>query len=211
MKTAATIILSLLNAVAQAQNGAPSELARFSLTPFGGYTFGGRFSDAREPVTAETRDSPHVGLILDIRETANTQWELFYSRQRSEADLQITSPGNAWVDLDAHYLQLGGTWVADGDRARPFLAATLGATRFDPDPLDFDARTFFSFGVGAGWQLHYLDRVGFRLEARLLGTFLRSDKAFFCQTGPNENICAIAANSDLYWQFQTSAGLQFRF
>jgi hypothetical protein len=45
----------------------------------------------------------------------------------------------------------------------------------------------------------------------LLGTFLRSDSALFCETGVDENVCAIAADSDMYWQFQTSLGVVFRF
>jgi hypothetical protein len=101
--------------------------------------------------------------------------------------------------------------VADGLRARPFLAATVGATRFDPDPLTFDSENFFSFSIGAGWQVQPSARLGLRLEGRLLGTFLHSDTELFCATGPDENICAIAADSDMFWQFQTSLGVILRF
>lgn len=187
------------------------ELARFSLTPFGGYTFGGEFKDAEDMLAVEVDDAPHLGLIFNIREGANTQWEIFYSSQQSEADTAEVSPTQPMVDLDIQYLQIGGTYVADGDRARPYLAATIGGTRFDPGPLTFDSEHFFSFGVGAGWYVAATERLDLRLEGRVLGTFLRSDTELFCETGPVENICAIAADSDLYWQFQTSLGFAFRF
>lgn len=192
-----------------------NEIPRFSLTPIGGYTFGGEFADKAGILAVEVDDSPHYGLIANIRESANTQWEIYYSRQQSEADTSELSTGtpvgDAVVDLDVQYLHVGGTYVADGLRARPFLAATVGATRFDPDPLTFDSENFFSFGVGAGWQLQPTERLGVRVEGRVFGTLLRSDTDLFCQTGPEENICAISADSDVYWQFQTTLGVVFRF
>ncbi len=186
------------------------EIPRYSLTPFGGYTFGGEFKDEDGMLKVEVDDAAHAGLIFNIRESANTQWEVFYARQSSEADTTDVAAGPA-VDLDVQYLHIGGTYVADGVRARPFLAATLGATRFDPDPLTFESENFFSFGIGAGWQYQATERLGLRLEGRLLGTLLRSDSALFCQTGEEENICALAADGDFYWQFQTSLGAVFRF
>ncbi|HZD53137.1 MAG TPA: hypothetical protein VE175_08825 [Woeseiaceae bacterium] len=197
---------------AAAEGGGGFELPRVSLTPIAGYTFSGEFEDEAGVASVEVEDAAHYGLILDMRESAHTQWEVFYALQETEADTSEL-PGSAAgaTDLDIQYLQVGGTYVADGLRARPFLAAAVGVTRFDPDPLTFDSENFFSFGVGAGWQLQPMERLGLRLEGRLLGTFLGSDTDLFCQTGPDDNVCAISVDGDTYWQFQTSLGLIFRF
>jgi opacity protein-like surface antigen len=210
-KLAAVAAVLLLAAVSHGQDLAANEIPRFSLTPFGGYTFGGEFEDEEGSLSVEVDDAAHFGLIFNIRESANTQWEIFYARQESEADTSEVSATQPVVDIDVQYLHIGGTYVADGNLARPFLAAGIGGTRFDPGPLTFDTENFFSFSIGAGWQVQPTDRLGLRLEGRLLGTFLRSDTALFCETGPDENICAIVANSDLYWQFQTSLGAVFAF
>lgn len=204
---------AMLMAITAADAAEPpgSELAPFSLTPFGGYTFGGTFKDEEDTLAVEVDNAAHVGLIFNIRESANTQWEIFYSMQQSDADTAEVTPSQPVVDIDIHYLHIGGTYVADGGRARPYLAATVGGTRFDPGPLTFDTENFFSFGIGAGWYVNASERLDIRLEARALGTFLRSDTALFCQTGPDENICAILADSELFWQFQTSVGFAFRF
>ena len=202
--------LALAN-VSHGQKLTANELPQYSLTPFGGYTFGGEFRDEEDTVSVDVDDAAHFGLIFNIRESANTQWEFFYARQSSEADTSEVSATEPLVDIDVQYLHLGGTYVADGNRARPFLAATVGGTRFDPGPLSFDSENFFSFGIGAGWQLQPTDRLGMRLEGRVLGTVLRSDTELFCQTGPNQNVCAITSKGDIYWQFQTSLGLVFRF
>lgn len=201
--------LAMSGAAAAAENAIPA----FSATPIGGYTFGGEFEDAAATASVEVEEAAHYGLIVNLRESANTQYELFYARQESEADiagLPAGAPAGS-VDLDVQYLHVGGTYVADGLRARPFLAATVGATRFDPDPLTFDSENFFSFGLGAGWQFASTERLGLRLESRLLGTFLRSDSELFCETGPEENLCAISTDSDMYWQLQASLGVVFRF
>lgn len=197
--------------VSSAQTTDASQLPRFSLTPFAGYTFGGEFEDEDAMQSVDTDDAAHFGLVFDIRESANTQWEIFYSQQQTEADTSVVAPMQPVTDIDIQYLQVGGTYVADGERARPFLAATLGATRFDPGPLTFDSENFFSFGVGAGWYLRASERLSFRLEARALGTLLRSDSDLFCETGPDDNVCALVADGDFFWQLQTSLGVALRF
>jgi opacity protein-like surface antigen len=209
---ATVLVASLLAAGAsQAQERERDEISRFTLTPYGGYTFGGTFENEEDSLAVEVDDAAHFGLIFNLRESANTQWEIFYSRQQSEADTSEVSPTQPVTDIDVQYLHIGGTYVADGARARPFLAAGIGGTRFDPDPLAFDSENFFSFSVGAGWQVQPTDRLGLRLEGRLLGTILSSDSQLFCATGPEENVCAIASEGDMYWQFQTSLGVVFRF
>lgn len=211
--TLARSSIALLLVAGSAAHARSFDLPRVSLTPIGGYTFGGEFEDEVGDLSVEADAAAHYGLILNLRESPRTQWEVFYALEQTEADLSALPPGGAvdTMDLDIQYLQAGGTYVAEGQAARPFLAATVGVTRFDPDPLTFDSENFFSFGLGAGWQLQPTDRLGLRLEARLLGTFLNADTALFCRTGPDENVCAIRANGDMYWQLQTSLGLIFSF
>src|SRR5690606_34295772 len=118
-----------------AQGREAGELPRFSLTPYGGYTFGGEFKDDAQSLSVELDDAAHLGLIFNVRQTANTQWEVFYAREEAEADTAEVSPAHPETDIDVQYLHLGGTYVGDGEWARPFLAAGIGGTRFDPGPL----------------------------------------------------------------------------
>ncbi len=210
--TVAVAIIALAASAAAAAD--PADIPLFSVTPVGGYTFGGEFEDAAATASVDVDDAAHWGLVFNLRHSARTQWEVFYARQQSEARVEAL-PGlmaqAGTVDLDVQYLHVGGTYVAAGERARPFLAAGVGVTRFDPDPLSFDSENFFSFGIGAGWQFAASERLGVRLESRLLGTFLRSDSELFCETGQEDNLCAIATDSDMYWQLQASLGVVFRF
>lgn len=205
-----TIIVCVVLLAATAVN-AQTETSRFELTPFAGITFGGEFEDMTSSESLQLDDNASFGLILDIRESANTQWEILYSRQATRADTTDLPTSGASFDVDVHYIHGGGTYLGEGDRARPFLAATIGATHFEPGLDDFGSETFFSFSIGAGFQLRPNDRLGIRLEARAYGTVLESDTELFCRTGPTENICAIRSEGTILWQLQTLAGFVFRF
>ena len=205
-----TIFVCVVLLAATAVN-AQTETSRFELTPFAGITFGGEFEDMTSSASLELDDKASFGLILDIRESANTQWEILYSRQATRADTTDLPTSGASFDVDVHYIHGGGTYLGEGDRARPFLAATIGATHFEPGLDDFGSETFFSFSIGAGFQIRPNDRLGIRLEARAFGTVLESDTELFCRTGPGENICVIRSEGTILWQLQTLAGFVFRF
>ncbi len=184
---------------------------KFELTPFAGFVTGGEFDDTTSSASLELDDSSSFGLILDIRESANTQWEILYSRQITEADTTALPISGPSLDMDVHYIQGGGTYLFDGDAARPFLAATIGAAHFEPGLSGVDSETFFAFSIGTGLQIRPNDRFGIRLEARGYGTLLDSDTDLFCQSDPAGAICAVRVEGTVLWQFQAMAGFVFRF
>ena len=181
------------------------------ITPFAGYRFGGTFDTADTSIDYEMEDSSSFGLILNFRHKSNTQWEIFYSQQRSEATFSEISVIDQVVDVDIHVLQLGGTYVGEGDKMRPYVAMTLGGTHIRTDSVDSADDTFFSGSIGIGMKLMPSSRIGIRVEARAYGTLLSSDTKLFCQTGPDQNICAVQVDGNLLSQFETFAGITFRF
>ena len=183
----------------------------FELTPFAGVTGGGDFEDVVSGAELSLDDSSSFGLILNIDESANTQWEVLYSRQATEADTTGLPISGASMDIDVQYLQGGGTYLFDGDTARPYLAATIGASRFEPGPGSVDSETFFSFSIGTGLHIRPNDRLGVRLEAGAFGTLLDSHSELFCESGPAGAICAVQVDGTVLWQFQAFAGIVFRF
>lgn len=191
--------------------GALGAESRLEITPYGGYRFGGTFEDETASRSIELDDRGSVGLIVDLRESANTQWEVLYSRQDTAADTAGLPGLDPATDVDVHYLQLGGTYQGDGERARPYLALTLGGTHFEPRTAGLDGDTFWSFSVGAGLQLLPAERLGVRLEARAFGTLVESDSSLFCTSGPEGGTCAIAVDGRMLWQLEVFAGLAFRF
>ena len=187
--------------------------ARFEITPFGAYSFGGTFNDIESDLSLKLDDSASYGLIFDFREGYNTQWEVLYSKQSTEARASGLISGDPTLDVDIHYLQGGGTYQGDGQLWRPYLAATIGAAHFNVRTPGYNSDTFFSFSLAPGLQFRPNERVGLRLEARLYGTLVRSDSALFCVSDPagGTDGCAITIAGEVLWQLQAMAGIVFRF
>lgn len=204
---AAAFLLLCLTGSAFAQ----SSPGNFEITPYGGYRFGGSFKDIDLDLSADVDDSAAYGLILNLRESGNTQWELIYSRQSTAVDTTEFTYPDPSLDVDFQNLQIGGTYMGEGQLARPYVAATLGGTYISPSAADLDSDTFWSFSIGGGLQVFPTKRIGLRLEARAWGTLLSSSSSLFCSSGPLGGACAIAVDGDALWQIETFAGVVFRF
>jgi hypothetical protein len=181
------------------------------ITPFFGYRFGGTFESEDLSTKYEMQDSSSFGLLLNFRHKGNTQWEILYSQQNSEAQYSGAAGPDPVVDVDIHVLQLGGTYRGDGEKARPYLAATMGGTYIRTESNGSKSDTFFSGSIGVGMMFLPRSRVGIRVEARAYGTLVDSNSDIFCQTGPNQNICAIRIDGNLLSQVEVFAGITFRF
>lgn len=206
-------LLISLAFLASTQAVAQSEPLRFEITPFGAYSFGGTFNDEDSDVTGEIQDSASFGFLFDFRESSNTQWEILYSQQSTEASFSGLTVPDTVLDMNVHYLQGGGTYQGDGGKVRPYLAATIGATHFEVRTEGFDSDTFFSFSIGTGLQIRPNERLGLRLEARAFGTLIKSGSSLFCVSDPAGGTagCAITLTGEVLWQIQTMAGIVFRF
>ena len=179
----------------------------FEITPFGGYRFGGTFEITGSDESYELEDSASFGLILNLREAQNTQWELLYSSQSTDAELSGSGLQQA-VGIDMQVLQVGGTYQGSDERLRPYVALTVGGTHVSSD---VDSDTFFSGSLGLGLQILPNKRIGIRIEARAHATLTDSETDLFCSTGPDRNICAVRVDGDVLSQFETFAGVVFRF
>lgn len=207
-----TGLCALLLAGASAADDARADAPeyRFELTPILGYRFGGEFDEVEGETTIELDDASSFGLILNGRDEANTQWEVYYSRQATSADT-VNVPGLASeTDVDIHYLLLGGTYRGSGERIKPFLSAGIGGTHISPDTSALENETFWSFSVGTGLQLYASERWALRLEARGIGTLLDTDSDLFCVSDGGA-VCAFRIEGRVLWQLETFAGVTFRF
>jgi opacity protein-like surface antigen len=211
------VLIHLSGLLASANGAFAGEVVHnIEITPFAGYVFGGTFEADEEASSAnqdvDLEDAASYGLIVNWPAEPNTEWEIYVSRQSTSLEAaglfapdEATSP-----DLDISFLQVGGTYLFEGDRARPYIVATVGASRFEPDDSAFDSETFFAFGIGGGVKLAPTSRFGLRLEGRVLGSVVNSDSAVFCRSGPAANGCLVAATGSMVWQWEVLAGLVFR-
>lgn len=195
-------------AVVLAQGTGP----RFELTPFAGYRIGGEFDELDSDGRFETAESQSEGLIFDIRQRADAQWEILYAHQSTQLfSDQGFPPTGSGLDLDVDYLHFGGTVLfAEGD-VRPFVAMTVGLTRFEPHEPLYRAESYFSASIGGGVQLRADRRVGIRLEGRVYASLIDDDGGIFCGSVGGAGFCAVRIDGKALYQWEARAGLVFRF
>lgn len=211
------VVLGLTQPAVAADDARPREAGeyRVAVTPIPGYRMGGSFDDEDSEDEVELDDDSMVGLIINapyrsVTSDDYTEWELYLSRQTAGLDSAPAGvdPG---LEIDITHVLLGGTYVGAGRTLRPFLSAGIGAAHLSPDASGYDSDTVFAFGIGGGAQILPANRVGARLEGRLLGAVVDSDSSIFCVSGSEGAACAFRASGDVLWQWEVVAGVTVRF
>ncbi len=197
--------IAVAGSCAQAQ----TEVADYEIVPFAGARVGGEFSTDAGDVDVDSAGA--FGLRLNARADANTQWQIYLARQSTALSSGGLFDGGDDLDVVVDTLQVGGTYHLDGETVTPYVAATLGATRFDPDESGFDSETFFAFSLAGGLTVFDSERLAVRLEARWLGALVESDSEIFCATGADNNVCLVNVEGEVLSQFDLTVGLALRF
>ena len=204
------LLATSLSIVSPTRTAAADDL-NVEITPFAGYRTSGSFDLEGVDGSYRLDDSESFGLLFNLRQSGNTQWEVLYSRQETTARLEGSTGSAPLVDTDIQVLQLGGTYQGEGETARPYVAMTLGGTHIKATTNVSQSDTFFSGSLGVGLNIVPNKRLGIRLEARVYGTIMNSSTDLFCSTGPDANVCAVRIEGSLFSQFEAFAGIVFRF
>jgi opacity protein-like surface antigen len=205
----ALIFACLLPTQAVAQKTAKD--FKLQITPFVGYRLGGTFEDDDTEEDYDLDNNSSAGLIINFPSKANTEWEIYYSKQSTELKTGDLFLGTRVVDMDVEYLHLGGTYLFDrSGESQPYFVATIGATRMEPSGVDTSSETFFSFAAGGGYKYFPDKHIGLRLDGRFIGTFIDSNSNIFCQSDQG-GTCVINTTGKILYQFEMQAGVVFRF
>jgi len=178
------------------------------ITPYAGYTIGGSFTDNATGANLDVQEDGSYGLVLDLADTPETQYELFYGLQRTKVTGGGTFGGETLFDLDIHYLHLGGTYMFTGDTVRPYIAGGLGATHFVPHGSGLDRKTYFSISLGGGVKIPISGHVGLRFEGRGFMTILPDSTEIFCVSSGGA-ACNVKVQGDVLGQILLMAGITF--
>lgn len=184
---------------------------RFEITPHVAWRGGGSFSDQDTDAGFDLQESSAWGLTINGAVSQNTQWEVFYARQSTDAAPTRTLSGATPFDMDIEYLHVGGTYLFEGAKVQPFIALTIGASRFDPQPDGFDGQTFLSGSFGGGVKFDLARNLGVRLEARGYGTLVDKDNRLFCESDAGLGTCLIVIDGTFLSQWEVRAGLTLGF
>ncbi len=206
-------ICSLVLASSFLLSGKARAAMGLEITPYAGYRVGGSFEDNTTGSNLDVKEGGSFGLILDLAEGEDAQYELLYGIQRTKVIGGGTFGGKTLFDLDIHYLHIGGTYLypQEEDRpikVRPYIAAGVGATHLVPRGEGMNRKTYFSLSLGGGLKIPVSDRVGLRFEGRGFLTILPDSSEIFC-TSSDGAACSVRVQGDTLFQFLLLTGVAF--
>jgi opacity protein-like surface antigen len=181
----------------------------FQAALHGGYRTGGSLEDGASGEERDFDDGGSLALALELRYARGDDrfYQLWYSRQSTDF-----TDATGSHDADVEYLHVGGTLPFGGwERAQPYFAAGLGATRFSSSAPESDDRVRFSGSAALGLEIPLAAHAAIRLEARGYVTAVDSNSAFFCKSDGGGGVCAIVASGSTIVQGEALAGILVRF
>jgi hypothetical protein len=156
--------------------------AQVQISGFGGYLLSSDVPVAKGDL--KIKDAPNYGLGLDIKVERELKAVIFWTTANTSAELRkFTGETNFITDVSIHHFQGGGMYEPNRGKVRPFFALTVGATLFHPTKKDYSDEWRFSVTLGAGGKVYISDRVGIKLQARVLIPMQFSGAGFWCGTG----------------------------
>lgn len=154
---------------------------KVEITPFYGAAFNGKVTGYYGDLNI--RDAGMYGVTLDIAVQPGMHLELFYSRSDTRADFkEYRGPTYKLTDMSVNYFQIGAVSQAmKKDNIVVYGVGTLGATLFSPsgEPYSVDDGGpeeqyyyedwwLFSLTLGGGAKIFLSEKVGIKLEGRLM-------------------------------------------
>ncbi len=157
---------------------APSVCAAQELAMFGGFQFGGGFTTQDGELNIPS--AANFGGTLGFSVGPATQFQLFYSRQATQLDLEDEATGAATrlFDLTVEYIQVGMLYQYGVSKVKPFVGVMAGVTHLDPQDRADEWWLSGSFDVGAKTLIN--EYLGFRADARFSAAWGRTRDAVFC-------------------------------
>jgi len=153
----------------------------FEITPFFGYFFAGKLQVPDGDLNI--KNGPNYGFLLDMNIRPDLQLEFMFNRIDTRVVLKEWRTGvtRDLFDIGETYFHLGALYEAQRfDGGILFTTFSLGATWFEPaqatmtDPDDPDVTWTlqddwrFSIALGGGIKKYLSDRIGLRMQLRLL-------------------------------------------
>ena len=158
---------------------------QFELTPFVGYQLGGtvKFYEGKIKIDNDM----NYGLAASVNIRYGVRAEFYYSRVATRGKwTPYLGYENSYPPLDfdlaINYFQIGSVKEFMQDDIRPFGSLTIGAVWFDPKDIVTD-QWFFSVTLGGGVKIFLTDRVGIRLQGRLLLPLVFSGAGLYAGIG----------------------------
>lgn len=183
--------------------------ARVEITPFGGYLLGGsvKFYEGKFKV----ENAPSYGGMISVQAAGGNSVELSYTRMDSKG---YWDPSYGYTnllprdtfDIAMNYLQINSVneLQLKNEAVRPYGTAGVGASWIHPKTGSASDEWMFTFNAALGVKYFFSDRVGIRIQARMLLPMIFSGGGFYFGTGGSG---AYVSSTSVIFQGDFTGGL----
>jgi hypothetical protein len=187
LKTSLVIIASFLfffsgNMKSMAQDH------KVEITPFGGYLLGGsvKFYEGKFKI----EDAGCYGGMLAVQVNSGNFIEFSYTGMITQGDwrpynnYELDHPETT-VDMTVNHFQIGSVneLPLDNEAIRPYGTFTLGTSWLNIKEEDANDEWLFSVAAGLGLKYFFNERIGIRLQARMILPLVYNGAGFYIGTG----------------------------
>jgi hypothetical protein len=158
--------------------------ARVEITPFGGYLLGGSLDFYQGKFKIDNAAS--YGGMLAVKAAGGNFIELSYTRMDSKGNWKPYSnyfndfPADTF-DIAMNYLQINSLneFPLDNEKIKPYGTAGLGASWIHPKEGSANDEWMFTFNAALGLKYFFNDRIGIRIQARMLLPMIFNGGGFY--------------------------------
>jgi len=165
-----------------------SQKGGIEITPTIGYQWGGSLQGYEGEINLD--DGTQYGLMLGYRVQKELVIELFWSYLATTATFEpyyVTTVDPELIGLQAdigvHYFQLNALYEMGRGKTKPFLGAGAGIVMFSPSDSKYETNIYAAMNFSGGLKVYLSERVGLRLQGRLLMPLYVSGGGFYVGTG----------------------------
>lgn len=161
---------------------------KVEITPFGGYQLGGsvKFYEGKFKVL----DAACYGGMLAVQVSSGNFIEFSYTGMATQGEwrpysnYELDHPRTT-VDMAVNHFQIGSVneLALDNEAIRPYGTLTLGTTWFNLQEENSNDEWLFSVAAGLGLKYFFNDRIGIRIQARMILPLVYAGAGFYIGTG----------------------------
>jgi len=164
--------------------GAAFAQPRVEISPYAGYILGGsvKFYEGKFKI----ENSACYGGMLAVRAGGGNFIELSYLRMDSEGRWKpysdwYTSLPTDTIEIAMNYLQINSLneFPLDNEAIRPYGTAGIGTSWIHPKEGNANDEWMFIFNAALGLKYFFSDRIGIRIQARLLLPMIFNGGGFY--------------------------------
>jgi hypothetical protein len=157
-------------------------------------------------------DALNYGGKMAVALSKSTFAEFTYMRTDTEGRLyeNFLAPSDPFK-FSSNYFQIGGLQQVEFGRIAPYATITAGLTWWDPKDPQYNSKTQFSAGVGAGLKIWITDAVGIRMQGTMLMPMVFNGFGFGCGYGSGGSSCGSSVYTRITpFQGEFSGGLMIK-